>query len=211
MSVCVNEKTWPTCSEPLTVGGGVSIEYTSARGRVRSKRYTPVSSQRAIHFASSPSSAGLSGTRTGWFILLVGLDSLNLFPHEAFRGVEDGVPRLVGQPGDDAGGHRLDQFLRNDWGGRDGGGRGGRWRGRRRRWRQADLLLGGQQRGEGVHQRRRDDAWGWSRGRCRRGRGDSGRCRLRRGRRGRCLLRRHLRRGLLGLWRRRGLPRWKRE
>jgi hypothetical protein len=25
-SVCVKEKTWPTCSEPLTVGGGVSIE-----------------------------------------------------------------------------------------------------------------------------------------------------------------------------------------
>ena len=37
-SVCVYEKTWPTCSEPLTVGGGVSIEKTSARGRVRSKR-----------------------------------------------------------------------------------------------------------------------------------------------------------------------------
>ena len=37
-SVCVYEKTWPTWSEPLTVGGGVSIEYTSSRGRVRSKR-----------------------------------------------------------------------------------------------------------------------------------------------------------------------------
>jgi hypothetical protein len=25
-SVCVNEKTWPMCSEPDAVGGGVSIE-----------------------------------------------------------------------------------------------------------------------------------------------------------------------------------------
>ena len=38
MSVWVNENTWPTCSDPLTVGGGVSIEKTSERGRVRSKR-----------------------------------------------------------------------------------------------------------------------------------------------------------------------------
>src|SRR5439155_7077560 len=60
-SVCVKEKTWPTCNEPLTVGGGVSIEKTSARGRLRSNRYTPEASQRAIHFASSPSSAGFSG------------------------------------------------------------------------------------------------------------------------------------------------------
>src|SRR5437867_4408696 len=60
-SVCVKEKTWPTCSEPLTVGGGVSMEKTSARGRLRSNRYTPEASQRAIHFASSPSSAGFSG------------------------------------------------------------------------------------------------------------------------------------------------------
>ena len=50
---------------PLTVGGGVSIAKTSARGRVRSKRYTALASQRAIHFCSSPSSAGLSGTLTG--------------------------------------------------------------------------------------------------------------------------------------------------
>src|SRR5437868_15537953 len=62
MSVCVYEKTWPTWSEPLTVGGGVSIEKTSARGRVRSKRYTPEASHRGIHLASSPSSAGLSGS-----------------------------------------------------------------------------------------------------------------------------------------------------
>src|SRR2546428_4287865 len=62
-SVCVNEKTWPTCSDPLTVGGGVSIEKTSARGRVRSNRYTPASSHRGIHLASRPSRAGFSGRR----------------------------------------------------------------------------------------------------------------------------------------------------
>jgi len=29
--VWVKENTWPTCSDPLTVGGGVSIENTSDR------------------------------------------------------------------------------------------------------------------------------------------------------------------------------------
>src|SRR6185295_6274317 len=62
-SVCVNDRTWPTCSEPLTVGGGVSIENTSERGRVRSKRYTPDPSHSGAHFASSPSRAGFSGRR----------------------------------------------------------------------------------------------------------------------------------------------------
>ena len=38
VSVCVYEKTWPTWSEPLTVGGGVSIENTSGRAFVRSNR-----------------------------------------------------------------------------------------------------------------------------------------------------------------------------
>ena len=37
-SVCVYEKTCPTCSVPLTVGGGVSIEKTCSRVLVRSKR-----------------------------------------------------------------------------------------------------------------------------------------------------------------------------
>ena len=32
-SVWVYEKTWPTCSEPLTVGGGVSIAYTAIARR----------------------------------------------------------------------------------------------------------------------------------------------------------------------------------
>src|SRR5512134_2818183 len=61
-SVCVYEKTCPTCSEPLTVGGGVSMENTSSRGRDRSNRYTPLASHRAAHLSSRPSSAGLSGT-----------------------------------------------------------------------------------------------------------------------------------------------------
>jgi hypothetical protein len=38
MSVWVNENTCPTCSDPETVGGGVSIEYTSERSRDESKR-----------------------------------------------------------------------------------------------------------------------------------------------------------------------------
>jgi len=37
VSVWVYEKTWPTCSEPLTVGGGVSMENTSALSMERSK------------------------------------------------------------------------------------------------------------------------------------------------------------------------------
>src|SRR5262249_20848510 len=61
-SVWVNEKTWPTWSEPLTVGGGVSIEYTSSRDRLRSKRYVPDASHCAAHLGSRPSSAGFSGT-----------------------------------------------------------------------------------------------------------------------------------------------------
>jgi hypothetical protein len=38
MSVWVKEKTCPTCSDPLTVGGGVSIEKTCSRVFVRSNR-----------------------------------------------------------------------------------------------------------------------------------------------------------------------------
>src|SRR5260221_12661509 len=40
------------------------MEKMSARGRLRSNRYTPAASQRAIHFASSPSKAGFSGSGT---------------------------------------------------------------------------------------------------------------------------------------------------
>src|SRR4051812_20584688 len=61
-SVCVKENTCPTWSDPLTVGGGVSMAYTSARGRVRSNRYTPDASHCEIHLVSSPSSAGFSGS-----------------------------------------------------------------------------------------------------------------------------------------------------
>src|SRR5258705_10811099 len=53
-------------SEPLTVGGGVSIEKISAREWRRSKRYVPASCHRAFHLSSSPSSAGLSGRVIGW-------------------------------------------------------------------------------------------------------------------------------------------------
>src|SRR5687768_16382346 len=62
-SVWVYEKTCPTCREPLTVGGGVSMEKTSPRARERSNRYVPSASHRARHFASSPSRAGFSGSR----------------------------------------------------------------------------------------------------------------------------------------------------
>src|SRR5438309_10508000 len=61
-SVCVYENAWPTCSEPLTVGGGVSIEYTWSRGRARSNWYVPDASHCAVHLASRPYSAGFSGT-----------------------------------------------------------------------------------------------------------------------------------------------------
>src|SRR5215470_9748556 len=61
-SVWVYENTWPTWSEPLTVGGGVSIEYTWSRERERSNRYVPDASHCAAHFASRPSRAGFSGT-----------------------------------------------------------------------------------------------------------------------------------------------------
>src|SRR5580693_7935198 len=50
-------------SEPDTVGGGVSMEKTSSRVAEASKRYVPASSQAAAQRSSSPSRAGLSGTR----------------------------------------------------------------------------------------------------------------------------------------------------
>src|SRR4051812_33212301 len=53
---------WPTWSEPLTVGGGVSIEKTSARSAVRSKAYVPCWSHAAPQRASRPSRVGFSGT-----------------------------------------------------------------------------------------------------------------------------------------------------
>ncbi len=62
VSVWVNEKTCPICSDPLTVSGGVSIEYTWSLVALRSKRKVPASSQRAPHFSSSPARVGLSGT-----------------------------------------------------------------------------------------------------------------------------------------------------
>jgi hypothetical protein len=55
VSVWVYEKTWPTCSDPLTVGGGVSIANTSCRGLDLSKRYVPSSFHRCDHLVSRPS------------------------------------------------------------------------------------------------------------------------------------------------------------
>ena len=49
------------CSDPLTVGGGVSIEKISSRVLERSNRYVPSASQRVDHFSSSPSRLGFSG------------------------------------------------------------------------------------------------------------------------------------------------------
>ena len=50
------------CSEPLTVGGGVSIEKMRSFGAPGSKRYVPLASHRADQAASSPLKLGLSGT-----------------------------------------------------------------------------------------------------------------------------------------------------
>src|SRR5277367_1890671 len=50
------------CSEPETVGGGVSMEKTCSRAAAGLKRYVPSSSQTVAHLASTPSSVGLSGT-----------------------------------------------------------------------------------------------------------------------------------------------------
>jgi hypothetical protein len=61
VSVCVNEKTCPICSSPDTVGGGVSIAYTSERSFERSNAYVPSSCQRRDHLSSRPSSDGRSG------------------------------------------------------------------------------------------------------------------------------------------------------
>jgi hypothetical protein len=49
-------------SDPLTVGGGVSMAYISAPDLLRSKRKVPSASHPAAHLASRPSSVGLSGT-----------------------------------------------------------------------------------------------------------------------------------------------------
>src|SRR6186713_2067016 len=57
VSVWVYEKTCPMCSSPDTVGGGVSIAYTSARALLRSNVYVPSSCQRRAHLSSRPSSA----------------------------------------------------------------------------------------------------------------------------------------------------------
>src|SRR6201996_4674201 len=61
MSVWVNEKTCPTCSDPLAVSGGVSMENTSDRSVDLGNRYSPASSHTRAHLTSVPSNDGRSG------------------------------------------------------------------------------------------------------------------------------------------------------
>src|SRR3954463_1405655 len=67
-SVWLKLNTCPTGSDPLALGGGVSMAEVSGRGAdsaaERSKVYVSESAQRATHFCSRPSSEGLSGTPT---------------------------------------------------------------------------------------------------------------------------------------------------
>ena len=51
------------CNDPLTVGGGVSIEKISARAWLRSNRYVPASSQIADQRSSSPAERWFVGDR----------------------------------------------------------------------------------------------------------------------------------------------------
>src|SRR5580704_5139410 len=62
-------------SEPDTVGGGGSMEKTSARVAEGSKRYVPSCSQVAAQRSSRPSSEGFSGTPGG---LVKGVDMIEL-------------------------------------------------------------------------------------------------------------------------------------
>jgi hypothetical protein len=62
----VYEKTWPTCSDPDTVGGGVSMLKTCDRARAgspsgRTNAYVPSVRQVSSQRSSSPSRAGRSG------------------------------------------------------------------------------------------------------------------------------------------------------
>ena len=62
VSVWVYEKTCPMCSSPDTVGGGVSIAYTSARPSTGRTRTCPPPASGAPSVSSSPSRVGRSGT-----------------------------------------------------------------------------------------------------------------------------------------------------
>src|SRR4051794_39136981 len=66
ISVWVYEKTCPTWSEPLTVGGGVSMENVFARSLSPSNSYTRAASQARRHLVTKPCKEGLSGTAGGW-------------------------------------------------------------------------------------------------------------------------------------------------
>src|SRR5690349_7553125 len=67
------------CSSPDTVGGGVSMAYTSERSFERSNAYVPSSCQRRAHLSSSPSSDGRSG-RPARAVLPVSVMALMLRP-----------------------------------------------------------------------------------------------------------------------------------
>src|SRR5256885_7939089 len=111
-SVCVYEKTCPMCSDPLTVGGGVSIEKIPGRDWVRSKRYVPASCQRAFHLSSSPSSAGLSGSAIGWGSDPSGIPtSVFLLPAASCPLSPDALDFLANEPFRDARHDLLDHRL----------------------------------------------------------------------------------------------------
>src|SRR4051812_30204656 len=63
MSVWVYENACPMWRSPDTVGGGVSIAYTSARSLDRSNAYVPSSCHLCDHRSSKPTRVGLSGAR----------------------------------------------------------------------------------------------------------------------------------------------------
>src|ERR1039458_4618257 len=63
------------CSDPDTVGGGVSMEKTCSRLAAALKREVPSSSQTAAHLASTPSRVGLSGT---WGAAVAVVDMIGL-------------------------------------------------------------------------------------------------------------------------------------
>src|SRR3954463_12550148 len=93
ISVWVYEKTCPTWSEPLTVGGGVSMENISARSLSPSNSYTRAASHARRHLVTKPSKEGLSGTAGGWRAVDIGPSYSG--PLNALR---NGVPRRGHHP-----------------------------------------------------------------------------------------------------------------
>ena len=158
-SVWVYEKTWPTCSEPLTVGGGVSIEKTSARvaraieavdaGLLPSVEPTSLRGLRAP--ACRVRRSGVSGPRPSditrsYRELAVGpLDPIDLFAHETLGDVDHGLPHvLVLKPIDHAADDIVDDLRSRSAPGRRGPSHGS-WLARRR---DRLTVFGGQQGGK---------------------------------------------------------------